>query len=191
MNTIVTRSAAQSSRGGRRVYLAALGLLQVALLHDVAPRIAAALALDVHAVAGMGASSAVHAAGYALTLFGAAVALAFPSLALARHVERGQCRFRGLPRTCIGVMLTGALLYAIAQVLTIVARAAPTAIDASTTLAASSIAGAGVSIMAAGSLVAEVLRRSIAPVRVPIAPWHCQPVRIEVIDPPELATRSV
>lgn len=191
MNPSVARSAARGSRLARTAYLAALALLQAALLFDVAPRVATALAHDVHALAGASAAPAVQATGYAFTLLGLAAALAFPSLALARHVERGRCRFRGLPRACVGVTLTGAPLYAIAQTVWFVARWAPDAVAATAALAAPAAAAAGVSIMAAGALAAEVLRRSVAPIRMPIAPWHCQPVRIEVIDPPDLATRGV
>ncbi len=48
----------------------------------------------------------------------------------------------------------------------------------------------GIALMAAGVLTAELLRRSVAPMRIPIAPWHCRPVRVEVIEPFELATRA-
>lgn len=189
MSASIARSATLDSRVGRSAYLATLALLQAALLHDVAPRLAAALARDLRA--GAGAPWALHAAGYALTLVGTAIALAFPALALARHVQRGRCRFRGLPRPGVGAALAGALLYATAQTLVIAAHFAPTSLDASAALAAHSLAAGGVAFMAAGVIGAEVLRRSIAPVRVPIAPWHCAPVRIEVIDPPELATRGI
>jgi len=178
------------SRIERSAYLATLVVLQLALLLDVAPPLAATLAGDVHA-AGAGGPSLVGAAGYALILVGTAIVLAFPALALARHAQRGRCRFRGLPRPCIGAALTGTLLYALAQMSSLAFRLAPTSIDVPMALAIPSITAGGIAIMAAGTLAAEVLRRSVAPVRVPIAPWHCRPVRIEVIDPPELATRGL
>ena len=189
MSASIVGSATLFSRIGRPGYLASLALLQAALLLDVAPRLAAALARD--AFAGTGGASPIHLAGCASTLVGMAIVLAFPVLALARHVQRGRCRFRGLPRACVGVALTGALLHAIALAFAIAARFSPASFEASSVLAIPSLLAGGAAIMAAGALAAEVLRRSVAPVRVPIAPWHCRPVRIEVIDPPELATRGV
>ncbi len=183
-------SAAPISRLARPAYLLMLALLQMAVLVDVAPPLAAMLARDVHAL-GAGGPSLVRAAGYALTLAGTAIVLGFPALAFARHAQRGRCRFRGLPRSCIAAALTGALLYAVAHIVSLALRLAPMTIDVAIVVAAPALATAGIAIMAAGALAAEILRRSIAPVRVPIAPWHCRPVRIEVIDPPELATRGV
>ena len=174
----------------RPAYLLMLALLQVAVLVDVAPPLAAILARDVHAF-GAGGASLIRAAGYALTLAGTAVVLAFPALAFARHARGGRIRFRGLPRSCIAIALTGALLYALAKIAPILAHLSPMSTDVAAAAAAPALATAGIAIMAAGALVAEILRRSIAPVRVPIAPWQCRPVRIEVIDPPELATRGV
>ena len=188
--SITIRSEAPLARAARAAYLLTLAYFQGAVLVNVAPPLAALLARDVHAL-GADAPSLVRAAAYALTLAGASIALAFPTLALARHAQRGRCRFRGLPRSWIGVALTGALLHALAQIATLAARFAPASIDIAVLGAAPVLANAGIALMAAGALVAEVLRRSIAPVRVPIAPWHCQPVRVEVIDPPELATRGV
>jgi hypothetical protein len=189
MSATIYGSATRLSRIGRPGYLASLALLQLALMLDVAPPLAAALARD--ALAGASAASPVLVAGYALTLVGTAIVLAFPALALGRHVQRDRCRFRGLPRPCIGAALTGALLYALAKASAIAVHLAPASIDASTALAVPSLATGGVALMSAGALAAEVLRRSVAPLRVPIAPWHCRPVRIEVIDPPELATRGL
>jgi len=189
MSTTI-RFVAPLSRVARPAYLLTLALLQTATLFDVAPPLALSLARDVHA-AGDGGPSLVQVAGYALTLVGTAIVLAFPALALARHAQRGPCRFRGLPRSCIGAALLGALLYGLARTFSLAVRLAPTPIDVSLAAVVPSFVAGGIAIMAASTVAAEILRRSVAPVRVPIAPWQCQPVRVEVIEPPELATRGV
>jgi len=49
---------------------------------------------------------------------------------------------------------------------------------------------AGVALMAAGALCAELLRRSIAPGRKSAMSRRLAAARIEVIDPPESRTRA-
>ena len=174
----------------RAAYLATLALLQAALLIDVAPRLATALAPHARLAIDAGWPSLARVAGHALAIAGAAIVLAIPALALARHARRGRMRFAGLPRFGIALGIAGATLYAAAQTIAIVAHWHPATLDAAAVGTAASVAGAGIALMAAGALTAEVLRRSVVPMRVPIAPWHCRPVRIEVIDPPDLATRA-
>jgi len=178
----------------RTAYLAALAVLQVALAIDVAPRIAVMLVPGADVATGAvwpaEAQMAAQAGAYALTIGCTAVVLAFPTLALARHVERGRTRFLGLPRTGIRLAVSGALAYLLAHALASIAAASLTVTLAGVPTLAASLATGGLALMSAGVLTAEVLRRAIAPLRVPIAPWECNPVRIEVIDPPELATRA-
>ena len=178
----------------RGAYLATLAVLQIALVIDVAPDLAERLVPRTYVVSGAAwspaAQIAAQLAAYALSLAGTAVILAFPALALARHAQRGGLRFLGLPRLGIRLAIGGAFAYVAAQALASVA-AAPAIAAAGIPGLAASFATGSLAVMAAGALTAEVLRRGIAPpVRVPIAPWHCSPVRIEVIDPPELATRA-
>ena len=173
----------------RAAYLAALALLQAALMIDVAPRLAAALAPHAHFGFNPAWLSVVQAAGYALALAGSATVLAFPALALARHAQRGRMRFLGLPRFGIRVAVAGAIAFAAAQALAWIAHSSLAIVDSSASEIAASLSSGGIALLAAGALTAEVLRRGVVPMRIPIAPWHCRPVRIEVLDPPELATR--
>ena len=177
-------------RQGRAAYLATLALLQVALLAHVAPSLAAALATHAGAAADPGWPSVACAAGCALALAGAAIVLAFPALALARHARRGRLRFVGLPRFGTRLGCAGASIYAAAQAHAIAGHWRPEFLGTAAAGTAGSMIAGGIALMAAGVLTAEVLRRSVAPMRIPIAPWDCRPVHIEVIDPPELATRA-
>jgi hypothetical protein len=184
------RASPSSRPAGRGAYIAALALLQVALLVEVAPRAAPALAPVARIATQDGWPAVAQIVGYAIALVGAATVLAFPALALARHVQRGRSRFIGLPRMGIRICVAGALIDAAAQVFELLAHWRPDLLGPAATAIAASTAMGGIALMAAGALTAEVLRRSVAPMRIPIAPWHCRPVRIEVIDPPELATRA-
>lgn len=177
-------------RQDRAAYLATLALLQVALLIDVAPALAIALTPHASIAADVSWPSVARAVGCALALAGTATVLAFPAFAMARHARRGRARFLGLPRFGTGLACAGASLYAAAQALAIAGHWRPGFIDTDTAGAAGSMAAAGIALMAAGALTAELLRRSVAPMRVPIAPWHCRPVRIEVVEPSELPTRA-
>jgi hypothetical protein len=56
-------------------------------------------------------------------------------------------------------------------------------------LTARPVVNAGLALMAAGVLCAEVLRRSVGVPRIVILPRDTAPQRIEVTHPPELATR--
>ncbi len=174
----------------RAAYLAALALLQAALMIDVAPRLAAALVPRAHLAIGPAWLAVAQVAGYALALAGSAIALAFPAIALARHAQRGRMRFLGLPRFGTWLAIAGASAFAAAQALAWVAHSSLAIAGAAVAGIAPSLASGGIALMAAGALTAEVLRRGVAPLRVPIAPWHCRPVRIEVIDPRELATHA-
>jgi hypothetical protein len=191
MNFALARTFMRSPfRLDRAAYLATLAVLQVALMIDVAPRLAAALAPHAYLAFNPAWLSVAQAAGFALALAGSALVLAFPVLALARHAQRGRMRFLGLPRFGARLAIVGAIAFAAAKGLAWVAHSSLAIVDASVSEIAASLSSGGIALMAAGALTAEVLRRGIAPMRVPIAPWHCRPVRIEVIDPPELATRT-
>jgi hypothetical protein len=182
-----SRSLRRQDRGA---YLATLVLLQAALLVDVAPALAIALTPLASVVAGEGWPSVVRAAGCVLALAGTSIVLAFPTFALARHARRGRLRFLGLPRLGTGLASAGASIYAAAQTLAIAGHWRPGLIDAATAGACGAMAAGCIALMAAGVLTAELFRRSVAPMRVPIAPWHCRPVLVEVIEPSELATRA-
>ena len=174
----------------RAAYFAALTLLQAALMIDVAPRLAVALIPRAHLADGPAWLSVAQVAGYALALAGSAIALAFPAIALARHAQRGRMRFLGLPRFGTWLAIAGASAFAAAQALAWAAHSSLAIAGAAVAGIAPSLASGGIALMAAGALTAEVLRRGVAPLRVPIAPWHCRPVRIEVIGPRELATHA-
>ena len=166
----------------RPLYLGSLALLQLALAAHVAPPLARtfkahALFASLHD----GWPVAVEFAGVALAVVGAAVALAFPMLALARHAKRGRMRFLGLPRWAIGVGIAGGALFAAALIATALAALLPLARDVLAPLAQSATIG-GTAMMAAGALCAELLRRSIPPLPLANAPWHCTPARLSSVD---------
>jgi hypothetical protein len=173
----------------RTLYLGTLALLQLALFAHVAPPLARtfkahALFASLHD----GWAVAAQLAAVALAVAGAAIALAFPLLALSRHAKRGRLRFLGLPRWAIRVGIAGGALFALALVATALATLLPALREALAPLGQSAAIG-GTALMAAGALCAELLRRSIPPVPSVDAPWRCAPVRIAAIDRSESAER--
>jgi hypothetical protein len=176
----------------RRLYLATLLTLQFALLVRVAPSLGSALRAD--AALGVlpdGWLTAVQFASAAGAVIGGALALTFPGLALLRHRQRGECRFRGMPRWAIGLALTGGSVFAaallIGELLPLLARGTPMAV----LLLARSAINAGLALMAAGVLCAELLRRSVGqPFAVPGIRRSLADL-IEVKHPRDLATRAV
>lgn len=170
----------------RSLYLATLALLQLALALEVAPPLARtfkahALFASLHE----GWPVAAHLAGIVLAVIGSALALQFPLLALARHAKRGATRFRGLPRWAVHVAIAGAAVFAAALVATSIGALLSNETRAALAPLAQCGASAGTAMMSAGALCAELLRRSIAPVPVPSAPWRCVPVRLQALDPIE------
>jgi len=175
----------------RRFYLATLVALQFALAFEVAPRLARVLRADVGAAGlHLDAPAFVGLGAVGVAAVGLALILIFPAIALARHHQRGEVRFRGLPRWAIAVALTGAAILVTVAAMNLAQPFAPA--DARTALSqiARPAATAGTALMAAGALCAELLRRSIAPWRHTVPFRSHAGGRVEVIDPPELRTRA-
>ena len=174
----------------RRLYQVTLIALQVALLAQIGPPLAQALR---HGAAfgafPHGALAVVQIASSVAAIGGCALVLAFPMFALLRHRQRGPIRFGGLPRWSVALALAGAIVYAVGTSLSgAVPLLAPD--DRMTVvLSARPVLNAGIALMAAGVLCAEVLRRSIGVPSIIVVPRDAAPKRIEVTHPPELATR--
>jgi hypothetical protein len=171
-------------------YQLVLVALQAALVVHVAPPLARAVQRGVAFGAfADGPLAWIQLAGAVAAIGGAATALAFPGLALVRHRQRGQLRFGGLPRWAVALALAGGGVFALGATLAgIVPLLAPEARLAAT-LTARPLGNAGLALMAAGVLSAELLRRSVGVPRVVVVPRASPARRIEVTHPPELATR--
>jgi hypothetical protein len=173
----------------RRLYQATLLALQLALLVEVAPQIAIALALN----AAFGAfphgwPAIVHVASIAAAVVGGALTLAFPGIALLRHRQRGTLRFGGLPDWAVVLSLAGGTLFALGlAVNSIVPFLAPDARMAAV-LTARPALDAGIALMAAGVLWAELLRRSIGVPSIVLVSRPAGSDRIEVVHPKDLST---
>jgi hypothetical protein len=174
----------------RRLYQFTLVALQVALFVQIAPPLAQALrdraafgAFPDGGLAVIQLASAVAAVG------GGALALAFPVLALLRHRQRGALRFDGLPRWSVALAVAGALIFLGGASLIGVVPLLPPESRMAAVLTARPVVNAGLALMAAGVLCAEVLRRGVGMRRTVIVPLNTAPPRIEVTQPPELATR--
>lgn len=174
----------------RRLYQITLVALQAALFVQIVPPLAQALrhgtafgAFPEGGLAVIQLASALAAVG------GGALALAFPVLALLRHRQRGPLRFDGLPRWSVALAVGGALLFLVGASLNgIIPLLAPESRMAAA-LTARPVLNAGLALMAAGVLCAEVLRRGVRVPRMVTVPRDIAPPRIEVTQPPELATR--
>lgn len=177
--------------GARLAYLASLCLLQVMSVAHGVPLVAHHLqtALPLGTSVGPGPFLAV---GYAVaSVVGATLALGYPALALMRHVQRGEQRYRGLPRWCVVVTIAGAAMLGAAELLRHVE--APSALGA---LGLQGLRVSGAALAVAGSLCGELLRRSVA-VAMPWrartaprddatgAPSRCEPVIAAARDPLE------
>jgi hypothetical protein len=150
----------------RRLYLASLVLLQFVLIERVAPAVLAAFGGVMPPASAVpdGWLAFVELAGTALALGGTALALVAPSLALLRHRQRGGRRFSGVPRWGAAVTVAGAALFVAAAAPWWLARLLPVEWRVDMLLATDPCAGAGVALMAAGALCAELLRRGAHPV---------------------------
>ena len=156
----------------RRLYLASLLLLQLLLIVEVAPGWGRSLATGTVTVSVHdGWTAVVPLAGAGIALAGSAIALAAPSIALLRHHQRGARRFDGIPRWAARLTIGGAVLYVAASAPWWLARALPVESRVDTLLACAPCITAGVALMAAGALCAEVLRRGVRPMPpLPAAP---------------------
>src|SRR5262245_42952352 len=102
------RLALESFVVQRKLYLAALVLLQTALIGCVSPPLAQALLLETApGLAPAGLPAMLQLLASAATVVGASIALAFPALALARHRRGGPLRFLGLPAWATALALCG------------------------------------------------------------------------------------
>ena len=173
----------------RPLYLAALLLLQLALVVKFAPPLALALRVDaIPALAPEGWPEMLQFVATSFAVGGAALALAFPGIAAVRHGRAGAFRFLGLPGWAVALALAGTSLLAAATL--VLALAPMLAGDARITavlIARAGVAG-GLAMATAGVLCAELLRRSVAPVRAARPGVRPPPGRIDVTYPPELRT---
>jgi hypothetical protein len=172
----------------RRLYLATLLALQLVLLARVAPRLGVALHTDAALGALPGGLPALAQwLGTAGAIVGVALALVFPGVALLRHQQRGKLRFIGLPRWAVGLALAGGATLVAGVLLHASLSLLPADAKLAAALVARTAQNAGLALGAAGALCAELLRRSVAPLRNTSVRRHVE--RIEVTDPPDLRTR--
>lgn len=152
----------------RHAYLGSLAALQVAItLHAAPPLVAPLSRLAGYAAVHGGAAGVLVLAMVAVAAAGAAVALSFPVLALARHLRRGPRRFAGVPATAAGFAVGGAALLASAAAVLAVTGSLPPEWRALAVHGGRAAGAAGFALGAAGVLVGELLRRNKAPA------WLC------------------
>jgi len=174
----------------RRLYLATLVVLQIALIGWISPPLAQALRFETAPGLAPGEwPSMLQLLATAATIVGTSGALAFPALALARHRRSGPLRFLGLPRWATA--LASCAIAAMCAAFVALALVPMLPVDARMTAAliARPIAAGGLALAAAGVLCAELLRRSVAPAR-EIAGNRIMPGRTEVTHPQELRTHG-
>jgi hypothetical protein len=173
----------------RLVYLGTLVILQLALVVKVAPPLAQALRVD--ALAGLapeGWPALLQLLATGLAVAGAALALVFPGVALARHRRAGTQRFLGLPRWAMGLALAGIALLAVGTLGLALSPIMPVEARSIASLVARPAGTGGLALATAGVLCAELLRRSVPVARAARPRPHSTHGRIEVTYPPELRT---
>ena len=172
-----------------RLYLLALLALQLALVVKLAPPLAQALCADaLPGLAPEGLPAVLQFVATVLAVAGAALALAFPGVALLRHRRAGAHRFLGLPGWAVALVLSGTLVLGAATLLLALAPVLPADMGMTAVLIARSGIASGLAMATAGVLCAELLRRSVRPGRSPLPDRHPGRGRIEVTHPPELRT---
>ncbi len=172
-----------------RLYLFTLLALQLALVVKLAPPLAQALRTDaLPGLAPEGLPATLQFVAMGLAVGGAALALAFPGLALVRHQRAGPHRFLGLPAWAVTLALAGTFLLAAAALLLTVAPMLPAGMGMTAALIARSGIAGGVALAAAGVLCAELLRRSVPKGRLALPDGDPRRGRIEVTHPPDLRT---
>lgn len=175
----------------RLLYQFTLVALQLALLVLLAPPLARGLQRGVAFGAfPEGALAAVQVSAALIGIGGSALALAFPLLALLRHRHRGPSRFCGMPRWAAVVAVAGAVLFVLGALLNATVPLMSADERMAARLTARPMLNAGLAVMAAGVLCAELLRRSVGAPRVIMIPANATSERVEVTHPPELATRA-
>jgi hypothetical protein len=186
----IPRLTVGSSLMSRSLYLAALVLLQIALIGWVSPPLAQALSFELApGLAPGGWPAMLQLVATAATIAGTSVALAFPALALARHRRSGPLRYLGLPGWATRLASCGIAAMCAAFGALALVPAMPVDARMTAMLIARPIAAGGLAIAAAGVLCAEFLRRSVATARASAGSRGRQG-RIEVTYPPELRTRG-
>jgi hypothetical protein len=175
----------------RLLYQFTLVALQLALLVLLAPPLARGLSRGVAFGAfPEGALAIVQASAALIAIGGGAVALAFPLVALLRHRRRGQSRFCGLPRWAVVVAVAGGTMFVLGALLNATVPLLSADARMATRLTARPLLNAGLAVMAAGVLCAELLRRSVGVPRAIAVPARATTERVEVTHPPELATHA-
>jgi hypothetical protein len=175
-----------------RLYLSALLVLQLALVVKVAPPLAQALRIDAApGLAPDGWPAMLQFVATGLAVAGAALTLAFPAVALARHRRAGAHRFLGLPGWAVALALAGTLLLCSAALLRAAAPMLPGDLGMTAVLVARSAIAGGLAMATAGVLCAELLRRSVPGARASLPGVRPASGRIEVTHPPELRTRAL
>jgi hypothetical protein len=175
----------------RTAYVAALSILQVALIVELAPSLA--LAFRANALAGLateGWPALLQLFAMGVAVGGTALALVFPGVALARHVRSGPMRFLGLPRWAIALAIAGVVLLGAATLGLVLASALPADIRVNVLLVSRPALAGGLALATAGVLCGELLRRSVPAPSLKAALRHAAG-RIEVTHPPELRTRAL
>ena len=173
----------------RRLYQVTLVALQVALLVQIVPPLAQGLWRGVALGAFADSPLALIQVGSAAAaITGGALALSFPALALLRHCRRS-LRFGGLPRWSVALALVGAAIFILGVSLNGVVPMLAPGDRMAAVLTARPVLNAGLALMAAGVLCAEVLRRGVGAPHVVVVSRDAASPRIEVTHPPELATR--
>ncbi len=173
----------------RLIYLATLLTLQLALIVKLAPPLAQALRVD--ALAGLapeGWPALLQLLATGLAVAGAALALVFPAVALARHRRAGNHRFLGLPGWAVALALTGVALLAAATLGLALAPLLPVEARTIAILVARPAVAGGLALATAGVLCAELLRRSVPAAHGARSGLRRAHGRIEVTYPPELRT---
>jgi len=173
----------------RFAYQCALVALQLALLFELAPPVAQAVRRGIAFGAFPdGSLAAVQVLSALAAIAGGALTLAFPMFALARHVQRGRPRFGGLPRWAVVLALAGSAVFALGALLNAAVPLFAVDTRMAVVLTARPLVNAGLAVMSAGVLCAELLRRSVALPRVVALPRASATERVEVTHPRELAT---
>jgi len=143
----------------RPLYLATLLVLQLALIVKLAPPLAQALRVD--ALAGLapgGWPAMLQLIATGLAVAGAALALAFPVVALARHRRSATFCFLGLPPWAVALALAGIALLAAAALGLALAPIMPAELRIIVYLVARPALTGGLALATAGVLFAELLR---------------------------------
>jgi hypothetical protein len=174
----------------RRCYLAALLILQLALLNKLASPFARVLSIDMApGIASEGWPAMLQLALTAAAIAGTSIALIFPGLALSRHHSEGIGRFETLPHWTVTLTLAGSLMVTAGAIVLSPLPIVPEDCAISALALAHSAVAAGLAVAAAGALGGELLL-STSVRHAPRSNARRATGRIEVVYPPELRTRA-